>query len=85
MICAFQACAITVYAACSVCRSEAPMATFKDTRMLATGADNSAKISASLSFGCITARQVWAALDDAGNPEATLEGRKALHMHMQIR
>ena len=53
--------------------------------MLATGLDNSAKLSAYLNLGCITPRQIHAALEAMQGSEQALDGRKWLTMHLQIR
>lgn len=50
--------------------------------MLATGTDNSCKLSAYLNYGCITPRQVFAALQ---KEEGLQEGKDTLKMHLQIR
>ena len=66
--------------------SPAPILGFKATRMLATGVDNSAKLSAYHALGCISPRQVHAALGpliEAGG--AAAEGAGCLHMHLIIR
>ena len=63
---------------------EAPILTFKDTRMLAFGVDNSAKLSAYLAAGCISPRMVYAELRKA----AAVQGPQQcawLEMHLTIR
>ena len=63
---------------------EAPILTFKDTRMLAFGVDNSAKLSAYLAAGCISPRMVYAELRKA----AVVQGPQQcawLEMHLAIR
>jgi len=63
---------------------EAPILKFKDTRMLAFGADNSAKLSAYLAAGCISPRMVYAELRKA----AAVQGQQQcawLDMHLTIR
>ena len=50
--------------------------------MLATGTDNSCKLSAYLNYGCITPRQVFSALQKG---EGLQEGKDTLRMHLQIR
>lgn len=50
--------------------------------MFATGVDNSCKISAYLNAGCLTPRQVYAAVQ---NSQGMDEGKEALKMHLQIR
>jgi hypothetical protein len=45
------------------CRGEPPLATFKGKRMRATGLNSSTKLGAYLALGCLTARQIHAALE----------------------
>lgn len=64
------------------CSCSCPLGHFKETRMLATGVDNSCKLSAYLNYGCISPRQVYAALQQC---EGLDEGKETLKMHLQIR
>lgn len=50
--------------------------------MLATGLDNSCKLSLYFNLGCITPRQVHAALQEQESIEA---GKETLLMHLRIR
>ena len=58
---------------------------FKDTRMLAGGVDNSAKLSAYLAAGCLSPRQVYWAAKDAAKQQGADTGHSWLIMHLIIR
>ena len=58
---------------------------FKDTRMLAGGVDNSAKLSAYLAAGCLSPRQVYWAAKDAAQQGGADTGHSWLIMHLIIR
>jgi len=59
--------------------------TFKDTRMLASGVDNSAKLSAYLAAGCLSPRQVYWQAKDAADQHGSDTGHSTLIMHLTIR
>ncbi len=63
----------------------APIDTFKDTRMLAGGVDNSAKLSAYLAAGCLSPRMVYAEIQKARNQSGADSGHSWLIMHLIIR
>lgn len=58
---------------------------FRDTRMLAGGVDNSAKLSAYLAAGCLSPRQVYWAARDAAEQYGSDTGHSWLIMHLSIR
>ena len=58
---------------------------FKDTRMLAGGVDNSAKLSAYLAAGCLSPRQVYWAAQRAAQQQGANTGHSWLIMHLTIR
>lgn len=58
---------------------------FRDTRMLAGGVDNSAKLSAYLAAGCLSPRQVYWAARDAAEQYGCDTGHSWLIMHLIIR
>ncbi len=59
--------------------------TFKDRRMLASGVDNSAKLSAYLAAGCLSPRQVYWQAKDAADQHGSDTGHSTLIMHLTIR
>ena len=58
---------------------------FRDTRMLAGGVNNSAKLSAYLAAGCLSPRQVYWAARDAAEQYGSDTGHSWLIMHLSIR
>ena len=64
---------------------EALIHSFKDTRMLAGGVDNSAKLSAYLAAGCLSPRQVYWAAKAAAQQQGADTGHSWLIMHLTIR
>lgn len=58
---------------------------FKDTRMLAGGVNNSAKLSAYLAAGCLSPRQVYWSIKDAAEQHCSDTGHSWLIMHLIIR
>jgi len=65
--------------------TSAPIHSFKDTRMLAGGVDNSAKLSAYLAAGCLSPRMVYAEIQRARQLHGTDTGHSWLIMHLIIR
>ena len=63
----------------------APVHSFKDMRMGAVGVDNSAKLSAYLAAGCLSAREVHAAIVRAREQHGEDTGHSWLIMHLTIR
>ena len=63
----------------------APLETFKETRMLAGGADSSTQLSAFLAAGCLSPRMVHAAVAAAAAEHLGGEQCQWLVMHLIIR
>ena len=63
----------------------APVHSFKDTRMGAVGVDNSLKLSAYLAAGCLSPREVHAAIVRAREKHGEDTGHSWLIMHLTIR
>ena len=63
----------------------APIDTFKDTRMMASGVDNSAKLSAYLAAGCLSPGMVYAEIQKAKQQKGGDSGHSWLIMHLTIR
>ena len=64
---------------------EALIHSFKDMRMLASGVNNSAKLSAYLAAGCLSPRQVYWQAKDAAEQHGGDTGHSTLIMHLVIR
>ena len=62
-----------------------PIDMFKDTRMLAGGMDNSAKLSAYLAAGCLSPRMIYAEIQGARQQNGADSGHSWLIMHLIIR
>lgn len=62
-----------------------PIDMFKDTRMLAGGVDNSAKLSAYLAAGCLSPRMIYAEIQRARQQNGADSGHSWLIMHLVIR
>lgn len=62
-----------------------PIDMFKDTRMLAGGMDNSAKLSAYLAAGCLSPRMAYAEIQRARQQSGADSGHSWLIMHLTIR
>lgn len=66
----------------------APIHRYKEARMLASGIDNSAKMSAYLSCGCVSARTIHKAVLAADSARGALPGEgpgNTLLLHLMIR
>ena len=64
---------------------EALIHSFRDMRMMASGVDNSAKLSAYLAAGCLSPRQVYWEARNAAEEHGSDTGHSTLIMHLVIR
>ena len=64
---------------------EALIHSFKDMRMMASGVDNSAKLSAYLAAGCLSPREVYWEARNAAEQHGSDTGHSTLIMHLVIR
>ena len=63
----------------------APIHGFKDSRMMASGVDNSAKLSAYMASGCLSSRMVHSEVRMAMQKHGRDTGHSCLIMHLTIR